>query len=168
MQQVPARCARIRAVIRAHRAETALRESAPGAKKIAPGAKKITPGANLRAEIRASAEKSGTSSRRQFTEPRGADPRRAIWYGQFRVGVYILGLFRLVNSFDGSFFWSMSLEMWPDVNLKHFRHQKNILFWCLKRFKSYSGHISNDIDQKNDPSNEFPSLKRPQMAKFSL
>ena len=34
----------------------------------------------------------------------------------------------LGNSFDGPFFWSMQWEMWPEVDLKHFRRQKNI-FW---------------------------------------
>ena len=34
---------------------------------------------------------------------------------------------------------------------------KIYIFCFLKCFKSYSGHISNDIDQKNCPLSEFPS-----------
>ena len=48
-----------------------------------------------------------------------------------------------------------------------FLEPQNIFFWLLKCFKCFSGHISHDIDQKNGPSNEFPSLKRPQMAKLT-
>ena len=36
------------------------------------------------------------------------------------------GLFRLGNSLDGPFFWSILSELWPEDDLKHFRHQKNI------------------------------------------
>ena len=43
----------------------------------------------------------------------------------------------------------------------------SIFFWCLKCFKSASGHISHDIDQKNGPSSGSQSLNRPQMAYFS-
>ena len=32
----------------------------------------------------------------------------------------------LGNSLDGPFFWSIPWEMWQEVDLKHFRHQKNI------------------------------------------
>ena len=48
-----------------------------------------------------------------------------------------------------------------------FLELQNIFFWCLKCFKSTSGHISHGIDQKNGPSSEFPSLNRPQIAQFS-
>ena len=42
------------------------------------------------------------------------------------------GLYRLRNSLNGPFFWSMPWEMWPEVDLKHFRHQKNI-FWGSRK-----------------------------------
>ena len=38
----------------------------------------------------------------------------------------------LGNSFDGPFFWSMPWEMLPEVDFKHFRHQKNI-FWGSRK-----------------------------------
>ena len=38
----------------------------------------------------------------------------------------------LGNSFDGPFFWSLQWEMWPEVDLKHFKHQKNI-FWGSRK-----------------------------------
>ena len=44
----------------------------------------------------------------------------------------IWGLFRLGDSLDGPFFWSMSWEMWPEADLKHFRHQRNI-FWGSRK-----------------------------------
>ena len=43
----------------------------------------------------------------------------------------IWGLLRLGNLLDGSFFWSIPWKVWPEENLKYFRHQKNI-FWALK------------------------------------
>ena len=36
------------------------------------------------------------------------------------------------NEVDGPFFWFMSLEMLPDVDFRHFRHQKNI-FWGSRK-----------------------------------
>ena len=47
-----------------------------------------------------------------------------------------------------------------------FLEPQNIFFWCLKCFKTASGYISHGIDQENGSSSEFPSLKRPQTAKF--
>ena len=38
---------------------------------------------------------------------------------------------RLGNLLDGSFFWSIPWKVWPEENLKYFRHQENI-FWALK------------------------------------
>ena len=60
--------------------------------------------------------------------------RKSIWGPKrpisesYELNLAIWGLFRLQDSLDGPFFWSMSWEMWPEVVLKHFRHQKNI-FW---------------------------------------
>ena len=48
-----------------------------------------------------------------------------------------------------------------------FLEPKNIFFLRQKGFKSTSDHIFHDIDQKNVPSSEFPSMNRPQMVKFS-
>ena len=44
-------------------------------------------------------------------------------------------LFRLGNSLDGPFFWSMSWEMWLEVDLKHFRQQKNICWGSRKSIR---------------------------------
>ena len=44
----------------------------------------------------------------------------------------IRGLFRLENSLYGPFFWSMSWEMWPEADLKHFRLEKNIFLGSRK------------------------------------
>ena len=60
----------------------------------------------------------------------------------------IRGLFRLGNSLDGPFFWSMSWEMWPDVVLKHFRLPKNTIWasrksiWGPKRLISESYELN--------------------------
>ena len=44
----------------------------------------------------------------------------------------IRGFFRLGNSLDGPFFWSMSQEMCPDEVLKHFRLPKNTI-WASRK-----------------------------------
>ena len=44
---------------------------------------------------------------------------------------------------------------------------KIYIFWCLICFKSYSGQISYDLDQKNGSSSEFSRLFWPWMIKFS-
>ena len=41
-----------------------------------------------------------------------------------------------------------------------FLEAQNIFFWCLNCFKTTSGHISYDIDQKNGPSSEFPQPEK--------
>ena len=46
-------------------------------------------------------------------------PKRRI-SENYEVNLTIWGLFRLGNSSDGPFFWSMSWEMWTEVDLKHF------------------------------------------------
>ena len=56
----------------------------------------------------------------------------------------ILGLFRLGNSLDGPFFWSMPWEMWLEADLKHFRYQKNI-FWGSR--KSIWGPKKANLDE---------------------
>ena len=48
-----------------------------------------------------------------------------------------------------------------------FLEPQNTFLCRLKCFKSTYGHIFHDIDQKNGPSNEFPSLKRPERPQFS-
>ena len=47
-----------------------------------------------------------------------------------------------------------------------FLEPQNIFFWLLKCFKSFSGHISYGIDQKNCPLSEFPGLNRPSKLTF--
>ena len=32
-----------------------------------------------------------------------------------------------MDELDGPFFWSMPWEMWPEVDLMHFTHQKKIV-----------------------------------------
>ena len=53
-------------------------------------------------------------------------PKRPILVS-YRLNWAIWGPLRLGYSLDGPFFWSMPWEMWPDVDLKHFRHQKTFL-----------------------------------------
>ena len=58
--------------------------------------------------------------------------RKSIWGPQrpisasYELNLAIWCLFRLGNSLYGPFFWSMPWRMWPEVDLKHFRHRKNI------------------------------------------
>ena len=50
----------------------------------------------------------------------------------YGLNLVIWSLFRLWRSLNYPFSWTMSWEMWPEVVLKRFRHQKNI-FWASRK-----------------------------------
>ena len=64
--------------------------------------------------------------------------KKSIWGSKrpisesYDLNLGILGLFRVCYSLDGPFFCSMSWEMRPEADLKHFRRNKNI-FWGSKK-----------------------------------
>ena len=64
--------------------------------------------------------------------------RKSIWGPKrpisesHELNLAIWGLFRLEDSLYVPFFWSLAWEMWSEVDLKHFRHQKNI-FWGSRK-----------------------------------
>ena len=57
--------------------------------------------------------------------------RKSIWgpkmsiSASYELNLAIYGLSRLENSLVGPFSWFMPWEMWPETDLKHFRHLNN-------------------------------------------
>ena len=48
-----------------------------------------------------------------------------------------LSLFKMWRSLDCPFLWTKSWEMWPEADLKHFRHKKKTYFGALEsQFRS--------------------------------
>ena len=82
--------------------------------------------------------------------------RKSIWGPKkpisesYELNLAIWDLFRLGDSLDGPFIWSMSWEMWPEADLKHFRQLKNTFWgsrksiWGPKRpiFESYERNLA--------------------------